>query len=342
MTDTTKKRRGGGIRLLFLLILLVALAWSGWWFYVARQAEARTDAMAQDLRRAGYQVSWSHRQVGGYPFRTYLRFRDFRIAAPSGHALAAPVLGAEAYAYALGHWVMSAPDGLTLTRGAKGDVKVTGRVIRASLAGASQPIPRLAMEWYEPVFTPAAGAEPFYLTEAKRIEAYLRPKAGAANQAEFLFQIEDGKGRPEGVLNWIAGGEPLDTRWAGTVTATDRFGDGSWSQVVASWSAAGGALADVQGEASAGDTMAAVRSSRLTVSTQGRLVGQAQLSLKGGPAALLALGRAPEVGMGAAGAAAALATARGGLSGSADLPVTFAEGESRIGPIRLAPAPKIY
>lgn len=102
--------------------------WTWWWFQVAHQVEKGVDWGAADLRAAGYKVSWKTRSVSGWPFRTFVKFEDARIVAPSGHALFAPRFQAEANTYAIDHWIAAAPQGAVFTRADKGTVNITGQV----------------------------------------------------------------------------------------------------------------------------------------------------------------------------------------------------------------------
>src|ERR1043166_6670490 len=83
----------------FLLLLVALGGWTWWWFQVAHGVEQGIDKSAASLRQAGYKISWKQRSVSGWPFRTFVRFQDFRVSAPSGHAFFAPKLDAEANTY---------------------------------------------------------------------------------------------------------------------------------------------------------------------------------------------------------------------------------------------------
>ncbi|HYF23016.1 MAG TPA: DUF2125 domain-containing protein [Caulobacteraceae bacterium] len=331
-----------GLYLPFALLGFVAVLWTVWWFVVAGQAQARIDSAAVQMRRAGYQVGWSGREVTGWPFRTYVRFRDLRVAAPSGHALAAPRFGAQAHTYALGKWVLAAPDGLTVTRGAKGEVRIDARAIRASVAGLERSPPRLVVELLDARFAAAPGAEPFPLATAKSVDFHLRPKADAAGQGEFLFRVIDGRGREAGVLDWVAGGGPFTSQWEGTVAAADAFAGPSWATAVRGWSARGGAITGLRGRFQAGDAVSEAQAARLTVGPDGRLRGAADLVLTGGPAPLIAMGRVQGGNAAGAAAAGAAAAAQNALGGTARVRLAFEGGRTRVGPLNLAPAPKVY
>ena len=152
----------------FLLVAIVSAAWCGWWLYLSGQVRERLDLAAQNLRAQGYELAYGAPEIGGWPFRVRVEAADFRVAAPSGHALAAPRLVAEANAYNPGRWVFVAPDGLDITRPGKGQVAVSAPAIRASVSGFDQPYPNLAVELARATFTPRAGAEPFPFTAPRR------------------------------------------------------------------------------------------------------------------------------------------------------------------------------
>ncbi|HYE43548.1 MAG TPA: DUF2125 domain-containing protein [Caulobacteraceae bacterium] len=337
-------RRGRlGLLLPILLVLLALGGWTVWWFVVANRVAEETDRAAADLRRAGYQVAWTDRDVTGWPYRTLVRFQGFKVAAPSGHALAAPRLDVEANTYALDKWVAVAPDGLVLTRGAKGEVRVAGGPIRASLSGLRRSPPNLVVELRKPVFTPAAGAEPFPLASAELVDLYLRPRAGGAvGEGEFLVRVDGGKPRPDGMLDWIGAGEPFSMHWEGRVAALNQFRGASWREAARRWASAGGALSQVRGVARAGNASLDAASQRLWVGLDGRLRGGVAMTLKGGPESLMALGRSQAVDQRGATAAAAATAVAGGLDGTARVRLDFTDEGAKIGPFRLSGSPTIF
>ncbi|NEX95194.1 DUF2125 domain-containing protein, partial [Caulobacter sp. 17J65-9] len=246
-----------GLILPFAIVGVLLAAWSVWWFVVAHKLETGMDAEVANLRRGGYQVSWTDRRVDGWPFRTFVQMQNVKIAAPSGHAIAMPRLHAEANTYALRTWVFAAPDGLTLTRGAKGDVRVTGQAIRGSVTiPRSAPSPHLALELLQPVFTPAAGAERFPLAGAGKVAFELRPRKGSQTDAEARFEIVDGRASAGGTFGDILGERPFSTVWESQITNAERFSGDNWGQSVRAWSVVGGGLTNLKGELTAGTSKA--------------------------------------------------------------------------------------
>ena len=69
----------------------------------------------------------------------------------------------------------------------------------------------------------------------------------------------------------------------------------TWSEALAAWSREGGALSQVRLEATAEDDFARGQSDRLSADTNGRLVGDLQVHLRGGTAPIAGMARAPGV-----------------------------------------------
>ncbi|MGZ3305257.1 MAG: DUF2125 domain-containing protein, partial [Asticcacaulis sp.] len=138
-----KKHNRIGIVAPSLTVAVLFAVWSGYWFFVAGQVEAKLQSQQQALIKAGYQVSADPFKVRGYPYRMYIDLKNVKIISPSGKGLAAPEIEAEANAYALTKWVMVAPHGITLFRGHPkgtdlGTLAVTGSTIKASISHLGQ------------------------------------------------------------------------------------------------------------------------------------------------------------------------------------------------------------
>ncbi|HEY0053491.1 MAG TPA: DUF2125 domain-containing protein, partial [Caulobacteraceae bacterium] len=130
--------------------------------------------------------------------------------------------------------------------------------------------------------------------------------------------------------------------WEGSISRFAALRGAGVAPAIQAWTAAGGALTRVRGTGSAGEQAFEAESERLSVGPDGRLVGDLMLRLEGGTAPLAAIGRSPSVNPGAARAAAATAAITGGLTGKASIPLFFQQGRTRLGPLDLAPAPKVY
>ncbi len=349
MTDAAPPRhKRSGLFAPIGLFLIALGAWSVWWFVLADQVGQRLDARIEALRAAGWEVAWSGRSTTGWPFRVQVEAENVRITAPSGHALAAPDLAAEANAWNPDKWVLVAGDGLVLTRAGKGDVAVGGRIIRASVSGLTQTWPNIAVELADATFTAHRDAEVFPISRAERIEAYLRPhlapagSPGVENSVDVLFRLIDAEGRPGGPVEGMARNGRLTLQIEAVVEDADRLQGADAAGVFSAWTRAGGRFTTVRGEVSAGDSRATLSSDALSARPDGRLEGTLSLKAQRPMAAIAGLAGSRDGAVDRAGAAGASAasTVEGGED--VDIAVVFRDGRTFLGPFALAPAPKLF
>jgi hypothetical protein len=243
----------------FGLAGMVILAVSALWVWARGEAIKGLDAGAEVLRRAGYEVTWKDRSVGGYPFRINVALEEPRIRDRSGWALEAPRLEAQAFLHAPGHWLAAAPDGATFTRPEGGPVRVNGKLIRASLTHLDKHPPNLSFEGVDLTFEPAPGAQAFGLASAGRVEFHLRrAPAEVGDEAGVWLSVKDGKARLPALLGRLAGDKPVSLEWDGRMTKIDALRGENWRGSVRAWSAAGGAMRVTRGGLTAGDALVGV------------------------------------------------------------------------------------
>jgi hypothetical protein len=329
-----------GLYLPFAFLLVAAVAWSGLWLWARAEAQSRMDAAVADFARAGYQVSWKSRALGGYPFRLDVSLTDAEVREPSGWALQAPRLESEAYLYAPTNWLLAAPQGLTFVRPQAGPVTVAARSLRASLTHLDARPPSLSIQAVDASFQPTPGALPFSLLSAGKVELHLR--AGPDDQGGVFFSLENGRARPGGLVGRLAGDKPVSIAWNATLSKISAFTGGDWADAVRRWTEAGGAMSVRPGsQFVAGPALAAVRSGTLSAGRDGRLRGVLDLDLRQAPQALGAMAETGLVPTSTAEAARAVADARqtGDL---ARIPIAFEAGQTTLGPVALSPAPKVY
>ena len=324
----------------FIIAGAVVVAWSGLWVYARGEAGKRLEAGAEQLRKAGYDVTWGKQRIYGYPFRLNIQLDDARIREPSGWALAASKLEGQAFMHGLSTWVIAAPDGLTFTRPIGGAVNVKGEVIHASLAGLDKPMPRFSFEGTKLSFAPAAGAQPFALSAAEKVEFHLRP--GPDDQAALFFKVDAGKARLSGLFARIADDKPISISWDSTLSKVSAFKGADWPQAVRDWTTAGGRMTVRQAGITAGDAVIGAQSGTLSVGYDGRLNGSLDVNLRQAPKALGAMAETGVIRPEAAMAASAVAAARQGSDDVARANVTFQAGQTTLGPVAIGPAPKVY
>jgi hypothetical protein len=329
-----------GLYLPFALLLVAVIAWTGFWLWARTEAQARIDAAVADLGRAGYQISWQTRSLGGYPFRLTVALTGAQVREPAGWALQAPRLEGEAYLYAPTHWLFAAPQGLTFVRPQGGPVAVTARSLIASLTHLDARPPSLSVQVLDATFQPAPGATPFSLSSAGKAELHLR--AGPDDEGGVFLSVENARARAGGVLGRIAGDKPVAITWNSTLSKMSAFQGQDWADAVRRWTEAGGAMTVRPGsQLIAGQALAAVRSGTLSAGRDGRLRGVLDLNLRQAPSMLAAMAEAGVIPRYTADAARAVADARqeGDVTHAA---VAFEAGQTTLGPVALTPAPRIY
>lgn len=350
MTEpSTPRHSRAGLYGPFILVLIALAAWTGWWFYLTRRIDAGLEAQAASLRQQGWEVRYADKRIVGWPFRAHVRLTHVTVAAPSGLALAAPELEAEANAYQPTKWVVAAPEGLVLTRAGKGKVAVHGDAIRMSASGIDQRWPNLALELVNPIFTALPQGEPFPIARAARIEFYTRPhlegSTVATDDIDVMFRLVDGQGRRDGPVEGFAQDGQLTTQLEATIGQASLLKGADAAGVFSAWTKGGGTFRNLRGDLQAGESRATLSSDVLRADADGRLTGQVTVqSQKPLPAlsGLLESRSRPGERLGAVGAAAAAGAAQ--AAGGEEVPLTlvFRDGRTWLGPFALAPAPKLF
>ncbi|CAN5248301.1 hypothetical protein BH10PSE2_BH10PSE2_01400 [soil metagenome] len=359
MTDTAPRRHSrAGLYAPFILVGIALAAWTGWWFYLASQVQGQVAAQAAALRSSGWTVAYGKPSLSGWPFRLRAQADAVSLKAPSGHALAMPVLVAQAGAWNPAKWVLLATDGLTVTRAGKGDVLITGQAIRMSIHGLTQRWPNVAIELARPVFTPRPGAEAFPIARAELVQLYLRPHLapagtpGVETSVDMLFRLVDADGRPDGPVQGMAQNGRLSAQIETVVERADQLTGADAAGIFAAWTRAGGRFTHVRGELKVGDgaaqSTATLSSERLSAQADGRLQGQIALKAVRPLPAIAGLARSGSgsvnrLGAGAAAAGVAASSVLPGSPGeNLDLTLVFRDGRTFLGPFALAPAPKLF
>lgn len=342
--DPTAPRKLSRLRIYvtFGIAIVAVIAWTGAWIWARGEVKARMDAGVAMLKQAGYEVAWKDRDIGGYPFRLNVTLTEAHIRDRSGWALEAPKLEGQAFMHAPTTWILATPSGLAFVRPIGGPVRVTGKTIRASLSHFQNTPPNLSFEGSGLIFQPAAGAQPFGLQAADHVEFHLRQAPSeVGDEAGVWFSVKDGKAQLTGLLGRIAGEKPISIEWDGRMSKISAFRGRDWPDAVRNWTNAGGQMSVKRGGLTAGDAVIGANSGTLRVGTDGRLRGVLDVSLRQAPRALGAMGSAGTIPQDRAAAAAAVAVARqeGDLARAT---INFEAGQTTLGPVAIAPSPKVY
>ncbi len=265
----------------FVLLLIGVVAWSGFWFWARGEAQVQMDKAVADLKQAGYAIAWKDRTLGGYPFRMDVTLTDFSAREPSGWALTAPKLEAEAFMHAPGRWMLAAPEGLTFVRPVGGPVLVKAVNLRASLNNLDKRPPSFSFQGVKPTFEPQPGAQPFALASADLVEFHLRP--GPDDEGGVFAEVKNGKARLSGLLGRIAGDKPVSLTWNSTLSKMSAFEGRTWADAVRNWTAAGGRMNVREAGLTAGEALVGAKAGALSVGSDGRLSGALDVTLRQAP-----------------------------------------------------------
>jgi hypothetical protein len=339
--DPAPSRKSSRLGLYLPVAIAIGLivAWTAGWLWLRGQAQRRMDAAVAQLQAAGYQVGWSDRRIGGFPYRLNITLTDARVREPSGWALQAPKLEAQAYVHAPTHWLFAAQDGLTFVRPQGGPVQVSGRVIRASLTHPQNWPPSFSFQGLDLTFSPGPGARPFALQAAQKVEFHLRQ--GPDDEGGVFVSVEGGRAQLSGLLGRIAGDKPIAVTWNATLSKISAFHGSSWPAAVRRWTEAGGRMHVRQAGITAGEALISASGGELTVGSDGRLRGAIPAFLRQAPRALSAMGESGTIPRERADAAAAVTAARqeGDIARAV---IGFEAGQTTLGPVAIGPAPKVY
>ena len=309
----------------YVAVLVALIAWSGVWFAMTLRLRAELTDRAKALRAQGYAASWSAVEIAGWPFRLDVTLTQAVFGEPSGWAVAAPLVKAESMPYAPDHWILVAPQGLTLTRPGKGPLAVAGRAIRASAGGLGSAEPRFSFEGLDLSLSPGPGGQPAAFAAADRVELHLQP--GPDDQAALLIRIEDAKLAPATPLARLA--TTLNLTWDSRLSHLSALKGRDWPSAVRAWTASGGAMTVAQGKIGLGGLVLEGSGGPLTVGDDGRLRGSVPLTVsKGGG---LDVGGVRLGGI-----------KIGGLSFSGAMPLRFEDGQAALGAFPVGPALKVY
>ena len=335
-----------GIAIPFLLVGVVLAVWTGWWFYLVQQIEARLESQVVALRQDGWTITHAGVATTGWPFRARVEIPHASILAPSGHGVAAPKFVAEANAWNPDHWVVIAPDGLTLSRADKGKVGVRGDGLRFSVSHLRERFPDLRVELIRPVFTPHPDAEPFPIASAERVQLETRPHKAEgqadADAMDVLFNLVDARGRRGGPVEGATQEGRLTLALEGTIQQASRLKGPDAAGIFSNWTRSGGRFTAVRGELTAGESRALLSSDALSADADGRLTGQIALTAEKPGPVMSGMAQAPSGAVNRAGAVGAAAATAVNGDRPVELTLQFREGRTWLGVFPLAPAPKLF
>ena len=271
----------------YIALAIAVALWSGAWWSARQTLIRHMDELISGYRASGYDFSWTQRTVSGYPFRLDVVLTQFKGVSPSGWGLTSDRLEGEAYMHAPDHWVFGAPQGLSLLRPQGGTIEVTGSTLHASIHGLDMRPPSLSVEGLNLRFKSASGTQPLALTTADKVEFHLRP--GPDRQGAVLFRLINGRSPPRGPLDLIAAGRPVDLQLEAILSKADALRGPGLAKSFRTWALAGGRATLKEAKVTAGDAMIKTSPGDLSLTPDGYLSAQLDVTLNKGNDALMAL-----------------------------------------------------
>ncbi len=351
MTDPApvKEPRRLGLWIPFVLVVTLIAGWSAYWFYTAHRIDGLIALRQTELIKAGYQVSYEPTKVRGYPYRMFAEFRNLTVIAPSGRGFSAPLLNAEANAYALDKWVMNAPSGLTLYRGHPsgqelGKIVVTGRAFRASVSGLNNPVYNVALQGLDLSLVPSDPSHPFAFSTAENFEAYLRPTRDTAktlvpDSADMLIRLTGAHGQPGSTVANLSPDKPLSLHVEGTVDHISGFAGKDFASSLKTWSAGGGLVSGFKSNLKAGDLDLFAISDDLRLDPNSRLSGHMDVEMSGTFKPMEVLSAVHLISKDNMTLAAPLLNMTLATQGPQKFPIDFRNGSAYIGALKVSDAP---
>lgn len=277
-----------------VLLLIAALAWTGFWFFAASQAEATADAWRAREAKSGRIYDCARRSMAGFPFRFEVRCSGASVSLVSQTASQAPftaklddiLVVAQVYDPKLVIAEFKAPATLSDRAGQAWRVNwTTGRSSVVGLPGVPQ---RASIVFDDPAIDRIDGAMQVPLARAKHVELHGRPAEGfAPDHPSIEAVLKISQGSIQGVHPVLS--EPFDADVRSMVTGLKDLAPKPWPQRFREMQAAGGHVEIAQSRIQQGD-LVAVAAGTLKLTENGRLDGELQMTVAGIEKVVPALG----------------------------------------------------
>jgi hypothetical protein len=302
MTDITLPPRRRPLWPVFIapgLVLIAAIAWSAFWFYAASQVDVMADAWRAREAKSGRIYDCARRSVAGFPFRLEIRCDDVSVSLVSqtaGQPPAPPVtakLGeilavAQVYDPKLVIAEFTAPAQIFQQGAQQPSFVVNWSKGRSSIVGLPAIPQRADIEFDDPTINRLDGTMQVPLANAKHVELHGRIAQGSpADHPDIESVLEINQGSIQGLHPLMA--QPFDADIRAMVTGLKDFTPKPWPQRFREIQAAGGHIEIMQSRIQQGDLIA-VAAGTLSLTANGRLDGQLQMTVAGLEHVIPALG----------------------------------------------------
>ncbi len=295
MTVAAGRRPRWGLFIAPVFVLILAIAWSGFWFYAASQAETATDAWRAQEAKAGRVYDCAKRSIAGFPFRFEVQCSGASVSLVSQTASKTPFTAkldnilvlAQVYDPKRVIAEFTAP--ATLTDGVTNTTFVVNwSKARSSVFGLPSIPERASLVFDDPTINRVDSSVQVPLARAKAVELHGRLAEGSTSDnpiIETVLQIAQGS--IQGVHPLLA--EPFQADIRAKVTGLKDLTPKPWPQRFREIQAAGGHIEILQSRVQQGE-MISVAAGTLGLSPNGRLDGELQMTVAGLERVIPALG----------------------------------------------------
>jgi hypothetical protein len=281
------------------LVLILAIAWSGFWFYSASRVDVMADAWRAREAKSGRVYDCARRSVAGFPFRLEIRCDGASVklvAQTAGQPPLPPITAkldeilavAQVYDPKLVIAEFTAPAQIFEQGTQQPSFVVNWSKGRSSIVGLPAIPQRADIEFDDPTIHRLDGTMQVPLANAKHVELHGRIAQGSPGDhpdIESVLQINQGS--IQGLHPLMA--QPFDADIRAMVTGLKDFAPKPWPQRFRELQAAGGHIQILQSRIQQGDLIA-VAAGTLSLTANGRLDGELQMTVAGIEKAIPALG----------------------------------------------------
>jgi len=295
MIITARRRSRWGLFIAPVLLLIAALAWSGFWFYAASQAEVAADAWRAQEARSGRIYDCAERSIAGFPFRFEVRCSGASVSLASQTAAKTALTAkldnilvvAQVYDPKRVIAEFTAPATVS-DAAAQATFVVNWSKGRSSVVGLPAVPERTSIVFEDPAIDRLDGSMRVPLARAKHVELHGRLADGSpADHPVIETVLQIAQGGIQGLHPLLA--LPFDADVRAKISGLSDVTPKPWPQRFREIQAAGGRIEILQSRIQQGDLIA-VAAGTLGLSAQGRLDGQLQMTVAGIEHVIPALG----------------------------------------------------
>lgn len=329
------------VRLLWILLLLVA-GWSTWWAIGAWNARSDLSGWMEARRDAGWQAEWSDISVTGYPTRIDRTITDLTLAdTESGWVWNAPFFQILGLNYDKDHVVLVWPDRMTLQTPYE-RIGITGEELQGSMTfvpGRDRELDQATLVFRDLELSSDAG----WRSSVDEARIATRPTEGREGTRDIALEITGLKPKSAAVARLSNLGLVPATFQRLNADLAVTF-DKPWNRTALEGTPPQSRQIEIRKIGAEWGRLELRAAGDLSVADDGEVSGEVALKATNWKEMLQLLqetGAMPEGVVATIDAALDLLSAMTGRSDTLEIPLTFANGSTRIGIVPIGPAPVI-